>query len=84
MPILFTDGVIPTTGHREQICGGKVLPYSPQTTVAYAFISSSSRFHPSLTGLAVSAGEECRAMVEMTPSFPADLVLSETKFSSEP
>ena len=33
---------------------------------AYAFILSSSRFCPSLTGLAVSGGEECGANAEMT------------------
>ena len=34
---------------------------------AYAFISSSSRFHLSLNGLVVHDGEECEAMAEMTP-----------------
>ena len=34
---------------------------------AYAFISSSSRFHLSLNGLVVHDREECEAMAEMTP-----------------
>ena len=38
----------------------------------------------SLTGLAVTAGEECRAMAETTPSFPADLVLNDAAASREP
>ena len=45
--------------------------------VAYTFISS-SRFCPSLIGLALStmrAGKECGAMAEMTLSLPVDLVL---------
>ena len=37
-----------------------------KTMVIYVFIPSSSRFYPSLTGLAMHAGEECRA--EMTLS----------------
>ena len=35
-------------------------------STAYAFISSSSRFRPSLTGLAVCGGEVCRATAEIT------------------
>ena len=41
-----------------------------------AFISP-SRFHPSLTGLAVHAGEDCIAMAEITWSLQVDLVLSD-------
>ena len=47
------------------MCGGggggggeAVSPYTLKITVAYAFISS-SRFHPSLTGVAVHAKEVC-------------------------
>ena len=58
--ISFTDGA----GIRPE--GEKVLPHSPKIMAAYAFILSSSRFCPSLTGLAVSGGEECGANAEMT------------------
>ena len=58
-------------------------------STAYAFISSSSRFRPSLTGLVLCGGEVCRATAEMTlkiigcvdvqslmaPSLQVDLVL---------
>ena len=52
--------------------------------VAYAFISSSSRFHSSLTELAVCARQECRATAEMTQSLQVDLVLSDAAATSEP
>ena len=38
---------------------------SPKITVVYTFILSSSRYHPSLIGLAVHAEEECRATAEI-------------------
>ena len=34
---------------------------------AYAFILSSFKFRPSLTGLVVHGGEECGSPAEMTP-----------------
>ena len=46
--------------------GEKVLPHRPKITTAYAFISSSSRFRPPLTGLVVRGREECGATAEMT------------------
>ena len=52
-------------------------------TLAYVFLSS-SRFCPSLTGLAISAGEECGAIAEMTLSLQlTDLVLSDAAATSE-
>ena len=65
--------------------------------LSYTFISSLSRFHPSLTGLVVCGGEECKAMAEMTlkiiscvavrslmtPSLQVDLVLSGGAATSE-
>ena len=57
--------------------GWGVSPYRPKIMVAYTFISS-SRFCPSLTGLALStmhAGEESGAVAEMTLSLQVDLVL---------
>ena len=47
------------------------------------FISSSG-FHPSLSGLAVCAREECATTAEMTPSLQVDLVLSDVAATSEP
>ena len=58
---------------------------SMKITVAYAFISSLSRFCPLSTGLAAHAREECRAMAEITTlSLQVDLVLSDTAATSEP
>ena len=51
--------------------------------VAYTFILS-SRFHPSLTGLAVHAREECIAMAEIKQSLQVDLVLSDVAATNEP
>ena len=44
----------------------------------------SFRFHPSSTGLAVHATEECQAMAEMTLSLQVDLVWSDTAATSMP
>ena len=66
MHILFTDRVLPTIRCTDQILRGEVSPCRLKITAAYAFISSSSRFCPSLTGLAVCVGKECRATAEMT------------------
>ena len=52
--------------------------------VAYAFILSSSKLHSSLTGLAVYAGEGCRATAEMTLSLQIDLVLNDMAATGEP
>ena len=66
MQISFTDRVLPTIRCTDQILRGEVSPCRLKITAAYAFISSSSRFCPSLTGLAVCVGKECRATAEMT------------------
>ena len=69
MHILFTDRVLPTIRCTDQILRWEVLPCRLKITAAYAFILSSSSFCPSLTGLAVCAGEKCGATAEMTQSF---------------
>ena len=46
--------------------GEKVLPRCPKGMAAYSFISSLSRFCPSLTRLVAHGAEECRATAEMT------------------
>ena len=66
MHFLFTDRMLPTMGAGIRLEGEKVSPHSPKSISGYKFISSSSRFHSSLTGLVVHGGEECRAMAEMT------------------
>ena len=64
--------------------GGVIIsPYRTKITAACTFISS-SRFRPSLTGLAVRAGEECVATAEMTRSLLVDLVFNDAAATSEP
>ena len=88
MQILFTDReqlTITSIRQMDQIWGEKVSPCSPKIMVGCSqmFISS-FRFHPSLTGLAVHATEECQAMAEMTLSSQVDLVWSDTAATSMP
>ena len=51
---------------------------------AYSFILSSSRFHPSLTGLVVCGGEECGTTAEMTLKIVScvAMVFDDTEFAS--
>ena len=59
MQNVFTDRVLPIMRHWDKILGGGGggggSPCSPNIMVAYVFILFSSRFCPSLTGLAVCA-----------------------------
>ena len=57
-----------------------MLPHRLKIMAAYTFISSSSRFCPSLTGLVVCGGGECGAMAEMTPKIISCLA----EFASRP
>ena len=86
MQILFTDRALPTVRRMDQIGRvGRVSPKRLKITVAYAFISL-SRFHPSLTGLAVPCVTESadRATAKMTMSLQVDLVLSDAAATNEP
>ena len=49
----------------------------------YALVLSSSRLCPSVTGLAVHAGEKCGATAEVTLSLQVDLVLSDVAATTE-
>ena len=63
---------------------GEMLCCCLKSMIVYAFILSSSSFHPSLTGHAVHAVEKCRTTAELTLSLQVDLVLNGMAATSEP